>query len=79
MFTWEVALVLVILIVLGAGIVRLATQRQMEILKFYLIPKDTPVKQTILRHGKDQAVNSNTEQQKNRPEQETQEQPPTPP
>ena len=79
MFTWEVAMVLVVLAILGAGIVRLATQRQMDILKSYLLPKDTPVKQAILRHGKDQAANSNTEQQEHTPKQETQEQPPNSP
>lgn len=49
---WEFAIIVVILVFLGSGIVQLAMKRQMEILKDYLLPRDTPLKRTILRPGK---------------------------
>lgn len=63
MLNWEVALVIVVLVILGSGLVRLAMKRQMEILKDFLLPKDSPLKRTILRPGKDQITNKNPQDQ----------------
>ncbi|MCL2622533.1 MAG: hypothetical protein FWD31_02605 [Planctomycetaceae bacterium] len=50
-FSWETLVVVCCLLVLLAGLVRIATLRQTEILKEYLQPEHLRVEQLIMRSG----------------------------